>query len=450
MTTITELKDAAQRILIAAAEKASRTTGFTKRNSKLTGALFVQTLVLGWLSRPEATLEELSQTAATLGVRISPQGLDQRFTKEAAAFLHAVLKEAVHEKVRGEPVAVALLTRFHAVYLVDSSQVTLPRVLADAWRGNGRSDPKAGTEASVKIHLGIDLVEGTLVGPELTDGKEQDRNANLMATVLPKDTLRIADLGYFRLSELARQSRLGVDWLTRFQTTTGFYDADGRAWELDAFLLAHDTDRSEADGPWTLDVPILLGLSERLPCRLLAVRVPSAVAEERRRKLRQKAKARGGTPSKKELALCDWSVLLTSVPVEKLSLSEVFVLARLRWQIELVFKLWKSYLRIDEWRSKNPWRILCEVYAKLLAALLQHWTLVVTGWEIPDRSLFKAAATVRSFARSIALALCGKASWDAVIGSIRRCLQAGCRLNKRRKAPSSAQLSFDPLLLGLN
>jgi hypothetical protein len=444
MERVKELKEAAQRVLIEAAEKASRPAGFTKRRSKLTGGLFVRTLVFGWLSHPEATLEELCQTAASLGARISPQGLDQRFTQEAADFLKAVLEAAVHEKVRGEAGGSGLIARFRGVYLIDSSQVTLPSDLAEVWRGNGRKNPKEGarTEAAVKIHLGLDLARGTLLGPELTDGKEQDRNADLMATILPRGSLRIADLGYFRLGELARLSAFGVFFVTRYHSKADFYDAEGHLRKPDAFLSKQKTDR--------LDLPIFLGSDERLPCRLLAVRAPKEVSEERRRKLREKAKARGQTPSERELTLCDWTILVTSAPSEMLSVEETFVLARLRWQIELIFKLWKSQLLLDEWRSKKRWRILCEIYAKLLAALLLHWTLVATDWDIPDRSAFKAAKTIRLFAPLVALALQAKLSWETIFDDLSRCLRCGCRLNKRKKAPSSAQLTFDPLLLGLN
>ncbi|MBW3625080.1 MAG: hypothetical protein KY468_16905 [Armatimonadetes bacterium] len=111
MTTVTELNKTAQRVLIDAAEAVARSTQYTKRTSKLSGPLFVQTLVFGWLARPEATLEELAQTACALGVGISPQGLDERFTKDAAAFLQAVLRRATFEKVSADPVAVDLLAR---------------------------------------------------------------------------------------------------------------------------------------------------------------------------------------------------------------------------------------------------------------------------------------------------------------------------------------------------
>lgn len=119
--------------------------------------------------------------------------------------------------------------------------------------------------------------------------------------------------------------------------------------------------------------------AQRLTGRLVAVRVPSQVAEERRRKLRAEAKDDGRTPSARQLALCDWVIFLTNVPSERLSVAEVLVLARARGQIELLFKLWKSYGRVDESRSAKPYRILCEVYAKLLIMLMQHWVAITCG-----------------------------------------------------------------------
>jgi IS4 transposase len=83
------------------------------------------------------------------------------------------------------------------------------------------------------------------------------------------------------------------------------------------------------------------------------------------------------------------------VPPERLTLREALVLGRMRWQIELLFKLWKSHGHVDESRSTKPWRILCEVYAKLLAMLVQHWVFLVSLWAYPDRSLPKAAQTVQ-------------------------------------------------------
>ena len=95
MSKIPQIAQALQTVLTTTADAAAQKTGFTKRQSKLTGSAFVQTLVLGWLSDPEASLNNLTSMAAHFGVSISAQGLDQRFSAHSAACLHQVLDAAV-------------------------------------------------------------------------------------------------------------------------------------------------------------------------------------------------------------------------------------------------------------------------------------------------------------------------------------------------------------------
>jgi sulfur relay (sulfurtransferase) complex TusBCD TusD component (DsrE family) len=126
------------------------------------------------------------------------------------------------------------------------------------------------------------------------------------------------------------------------------------------------------------------------------------------------------------------------VPVERRTLQEALVLGHARWQIELLVKLWKSQGGIDESRSAHPWRILCELYAKLLAMVIQHWVLLTSCWRAADRSLVKAAQTVRSYAPALALA--GLVQVQAVLETLGRCVASGCRLNPRQQHPATAQL----------
>jgi hypothetical protein len=183
----------------------------------------------------------------------------------------------------------------------------------------------------------------------------------------------------------------------------------------------------------------LLGAEQRVPARLFAVRVPQDVADARRR-LREAAPQKGRQGSGAQLALAAWPLFVTNVPSDRLTMSEALVLGRIRWQIELLCKLWKSHGRIDESRSTKPWRILCEVYATLLAMLVQHWVFLVSCWTYPDRSLTKAAQTVQKHALHLASTCArGKQLADA-LRTIKRCLTAGCRMNPRKKHPNTYQV----------
>jgi hypothetical protein len=116
-----------------------------------------------------------------------------------------------------------------------------------------------------------------------------------------------------------------------------------------------------------------------------------------------------------------------------------------RGQIELLFKLWKQYGQIDEWRTTHSWRILCELYAKLIGILLQHWLIVLLAWQDEQRSLVKLAQVIRDGSLSLMEALAGSRSLHHAILAIGRRMRAGCGMNKRKKHPNSAQLLRDGL-----
>src|SRR5690348_3771925 len=170
MTTVPQLSQTLQTLFTTTAEALARRSGFVQRRSKMSGALFAQALVFGWLAKAQASLENLAQAAAAVGVAISAQGLDQRCTEAAAVFLEDLLGAAVQAVVAAEGVAIPLLQRFSAVVLLDCSSIVLPEALAPWWPGCGGSG--AGhTQAALKIGLRYDLSRGQLVGPFLFDGR---------------------------------------------------------------------------------------------------------------------------------------------------------------------------------------------------------------------------------------------------------------------------------------
>jgi hypothetical protein len=433
MTSIPQVVQALQTVLTTVADQAGRASDFIVRQVKLRGSTFVQTLVFGFLADPHATLEALAQTAAVLGLRITPQALEQRFTETAAACLEQVLAAAVAQVIAAAPVAVPILERFGVVEVQDSTTITLPPALADVFFGCG--DGTAG----LKADLGLNLCSGSLRGPTISHGCTHDSTVTLPGA-LPPESLHLTDLGYFGLSRLQTLSDQQQFWLSRYKTGTLVWDAEGLCWALPDLLAAQTST--------VIDLPVRRGQAGTLVCRLLAVRAPQEVVDQRRR-LQAQARRRGSAPNPVSLALAAWTILITNVPADLLTVAEALVVARTRWQIELLFKLWKSHGRIDESRSAKPWRMLCEVYAKLLAMLVQHWILVVSCWQYPDRSLTKAAQTVRKLAFHLACVLQDTRQLEAALTIIQECLAIGCRINKRKTEPHTYQLLFGVVAEGL-
>ncbi len=431
MVTITQIAAAMQKVLGETANQLGRTTQFIKRERKFSGATFAQTLVLGWLANGNASLGEMNQAAAATGVPISAQGIDQRFSPEAASFMEAVLMETIAQVVSARPVAVEILSRFNGVYIRDSTVLGLPEALIDVWLGCGNSK---GETAALKVQVEWELSAGTLSEITLQPGREHDSQALNNCAELPLGSLNIRDLGYFKLTQLEKEHDDGRLWLTRFKTGTVLLDKNGQRFDLHQWLksLPKSINRAERT--------VYLGAKHQIPCRLMVARTSPEKAAEARRKLKRAAQKRGQTVSKARLALADWVVYVSNVSADQLSLEEALTLVRVRWQIELLFKLWKNEGQLDKSQSKKPGRILCEIYAKLIALVIQHWLILAGCWGDARRSLTKAAQTIRKFAFQLASVMMNIRQLRATIGKIRRCLAAGCRTNTRKTKPNTHQL----------
>jgi hypothetical protein len=205
-----------QEVLTIESKQAGRDSGFVQREAKLDGASFIQTLVFSWMANPEASLEEMTQTAALLGVEISPQGLDQRFTPEAAACVKQVLEAAVNRLLQKEPATLPILERFTRVYVHDSSIIVLPDELRALWPSCGGDT----SGAAIKVQVRWELRSGQLEGPYLHAGREQDLSAEVQHLPMPIGSLRLADLGYRSVKRFAEIDSASSYVLSRVHAAT--------------------------------------------------------------------------------------------------------------------------------------------------------------------------------------------------------------------------------------
>ena len=279
---------------------------------------------------------------------------------------------------------------------------------------------------------GFELKRGRLWGPKLTEGRSSDRNSPFNEQEVLPGSLSVEDLGYFDQSRLAQRHQAGADSLTRLQTGTALYTPQGKRLYVREVVPPRVGQMKE--------LHVLVGARERLPMRLLMLRVPKEVADKRREDLLRDAQRRQQTISEETLQLADWTILVTDAPAKRLRFEEALVLLRERWQMELLYKLWKQHGQIDEWHTADAWRVLCELYAKLIAVLLQHWLIVLFAWHDPQRSLLKLAKVVRDTGWTLMEALAGSRSLRCALRSIGRRMRSGCQMNTRQQHPNSAQL----------
>jgi len=348
-------------------EATARRTGFVKRASKITGKIFLALVTFGVWSDANTTRAQLAAKATQLAdpLEVSPEAMYQRMNKSALAFLQDLISQAlakIHalERLCDE----GLFPAFTKVYLADSTGFALPNSLHDLFPGSGGSAAKAGA----KIQAVWDYKSSVFDHFALTPWNIPDQKyVDIVVALAQKDVLFIFDLGYFKIKAFPRIADAGAYFLSRLnhQTTILHMEA-GRLQPLELTSLL-----ATVAGD-CIETPIFLGAKERVACRLLASRVPEPIVNERRRNANKKAKKKGYTPSKAHLALLAWNLFITNVPHIIWKMEAVFKAYPLRWQIELIFKSWKSYLHLASIKTKKEDTTLCYLYGRMLLILLTY------------------------------------------------------------------------------
>lgn len=427
---------AIQEVLGPDADRLAAEHGLSRRPGKLAGGVFARVLVLSFLRQPQATLDEMAQTAALVAEPVSPQAVDQRFTPQAAAHLKACLEAAVARVLPAEDAAATkLFDRFTEVCLQDSTTIQLPNEFESHYRGCGGSAPTV-AKSALKFQVRFELKRGSLCGFRIEPGRAADVATPLQTQALVAGSLHLRDLGYFDLSVFRTIASARAYFLSRLHQPIVVFDAAGQRLELAKWLASQRKSVVEAD--------VTVGLAERMPCRMIAVCVPPEVQRQRRKELRRQASKKGYRPSPQRIALCGWNVYITNLPPTLLTAAEAMALIRLRWQIELLFKQWKSVGGLDESRSQQPDRILAELFAKMLALVIQHWILTRSCWRFANRSLVRASRAVRCLAGAMAASWRDASRLAEILDRIARSLERTGRVERHRKHPAAFQVIDNP------
>jgi hypothetical protein len=420
-----------QTFLETYAEEVGEETGFVQRRSKLNSALFVQTMVLSCMDKPEASLNQMVQWSEELGLELTAQGLNKRLNERAVTFLWRLVERAVVSLRRQARVPEAQLEQFKEVSIVDSTQVALPECLRVQFAGSGGN----ASSASIKFQLRFDYLAGHISALEVEAGRQSDHGCQLHRQQLTKHSLQLFDLGYFDQSALADIAQADAYFICRLHPQVGLYKSVRASKSIDmaSWLKQLDGDRYEFES--------YVGSQERVPVRVLLQRLPADIIEERRRKAQATARRKGKTYSQSHLTFLDWSILITNVPRQRLSFEQVMTLYPIRWQIELIFKLWKSHAKLASVGHWRPQRVLCHLYARLLALILFHW--LIAPWRFGEWGELSLTKAFQVFQRhSLRLAQAILADWSEMASVLEKiisdCLRFACK-NKRKKSPSSFQ-----------
>jgi hypothetical protein len=347
-------------------------TGFCQRGTKFTPLMFFDILLYNSSSDSNKSLNQLTvEVLSEHGIKISKQGIDKRFSDRSVEFVKTIFERVFTLQVQEEGIDSNWLAQFHHVRIKDSTRFDIPEEFNEILPGSGGSASKAGVciqyEYDVKGGKILDLTITPANRPDVKDAKETMLN-------LEKGDLIIRDLGYFSL-EVIEQIRLTQAYfISRIDSTTKVYtQKQGRIKEVNFDALRR---LMVKQGLGRVELPVLIGKVARIPLRLIIELLPDDVYEKRMRKINKSNKKKNRRTSDEYARRARLNLFVTNVDQNIMAADAISATYKVRWQVELVFKAWKSTFGIDNSRKMKYVRWLCLLYAKLLVIVI-NWKVVM-------------------------------------------------------------------------
>lgn len=343
-----------------------------RASSKLRGHEFIKAMVMPSEGLSTDSLKGLCNRIREFNpdADISSQALCERINDISAVNLmkgvFAQILAYMQDNIKKHcPALQQVFPSFPAILIEDSTPMTLNERLQESFQGTNRGGK--GTKSQIKIDLIYDVAKNCTKSIELYNGNVPDQGlADRITKYIDKGSLVIRDLGYFALDSLLRIVEMEAFFLSRYQPNVKIFlnKEDNEPLDLHKYL-------ARCNGGNIIEIPnVYLGAEKKICCRLILYRLPQAVVEKRRREANKRAKETGRKMSASKKISLEYAMFLTNVPEGIMKAKIVGTVYRLRWEIELVFKRWKSQLNIEYLKGIHPKRIECLVWSRLCTILI--------------------------------------------------------------------------------
>lgn len=357
----------------------AKKTRFIKRQHILTALDFLLLMTVGQLGMKHPSLAAMVDAIES---KISRESLHERFTESAALFIEACTKFVLRNKFQIPPLYTKLLKKFNHVFILDSSSWDIHSKLSNVLPGSGGS----ASDANCKVQTFYEYKQGELSFVEIMPGNTPDsKYTRQIPEKIKKNDLLLTDLGYFCLKTFQLIIQKGAFFISRYKTGTSLWNTEtSESIELAKILM-----RVKGNA-YQMEVNMGTDKKTRICCRLICFRVKEEVANQRRMRLKREAKKKGRIPGDQSLLLADWTIIVTNVPEKWIPSEMLWRIYSIRWQIELLFKQMKSIVQIHRSNTENIQRLKCEIYGKLIMAILInriHGAINSELWNTQKREL---------------------------------------------------------------
>lgn len=335
--------------------------------------MFLDLMVFNADKLSDQTLESnCSFLERKYGVIIKRQSLSERFNKNSVFFLRNIFEMLLQKRFRFNQIPEDF-KNYKRVLIKDSTCFKVSSDLKDKYKGCGSVEKQ--TEAVVRIQLEYDLLSGSITDFRIESFTDQDAaNSTKTIDIIQSGDLIIRDLAYMHKKTLRSIDKKNAFYTCRLDPRISVSEyCNGQYNKLDfkqiyQFMKEHNIR--------VLEKQVYLGDEKSICTRLIISTLPEELQQQRMRKIyKERKRIRGGKPSSEYKARARLTLMITNVPDTQLSAENVNAVYMLRWQIELIFKTWKSVCGLASIKMIKGHRIDCYIHGKLIFILLS-WNII--------------------------------------------------------------------------
>ena len=372
-------------------EATARETGFYRRESKVKPAVFFDLLMYDMSSGASKSLSQLSiEARSEHDIGVTKQAIDKKFNEHTLSFLKKLIEKQLSVELDLN-IDAGWLSSFNRVPIKDGTRFHLPEEYKDYLPGSGGSGSKAGA----CIQFEFDLKSGQIEVMDLTASNRPDvKDAQESMDNVKEGDLIIRDLGYYAFKSLINIIKKEAFFISRLGAKANVFEMkNGVLKKLDFKDVYNQMKRGKLSRIYK---DVFIGSEEKIPVRLAIELMPEDVYEERMRKIKKLHKKKGRQTSEKYKLLARFNLFITNVTREVLPDEVISSLYRMRWQIELIFKIWKSVFGIHNVRKMKYQRWLCLLHFKLLMMMV-NWSIIMAQRNYLYRSKGKLLSLNKCF-----------------------------------------------------
>lgn len=279
---------------------------------------------------------------------------------------------------------------------MDSSEFKVSKKVAAVFPGYGGN----GREAIAQIQFEYQLFDSKITEFKIGSAIDSDSKAGMKnIDSIPSGTLLLRDLGYFSPKVFNELSLKHLYFISRAKSNWNFYILkNGKFVRL---TTGEIISKLKDQGAKYLDIDVYVGALELSPVRLVAnLLTPEQTA------IRLKNKSSNRKLGADALESIGLNLFVTNIEYTKCNAEAVYELYTLRWQVELIFKTWKSVMQLHKIQAMNAVRLECILLIKLLWVML-NWSILnqLKEFTNTDLSFHKLSHTLQSRSQKITLTI---------------------------------------------